>query len=107
MSINREVDKIRAKKTKSPSNDETPDQAKGWTRRVMSRDEITVRTGMQTYDAERNVLVMGLKAAVWSGAYEPGMDEVAEALLSEREAECAITRAEEAAERQARTGANG
>ena len=98
---------MKANRTRSPSRDETPDQPKGWTRRVMSRDEITVRTGMHAYDTERNGLVMDIKAAVWSGAYDPDMDEVAEALLSEREAECALTRAEDAAERQARTGANG
>ncbi|HEY3413428.1 MAG TPA: hypothetical protein VGM51_10290 [Armatimonadota bacterium] len=96
-----------AHKTHSPSHGETPDQSKGWTRRVMSRDEITVRTGMQAYDAQRSSLVMGLKAKVWAGDYDPDLDEVAESMLSEREAECALAKAEEAADHQDRTGDKG
>jgi hypothetical protein len=80
-----------------PKNVAKDEDAKnvGWTRRVMPPDEILVRQGMAAYEAERHGLVDGLKSAVWSGAYSPDPEEVAEALMAEREAQWLVTRQEE------------
>jgi anti-sigma28 factor (negative regulator of flagellin synthesis) len=59
----------------------------GWTRKAMSRDEEVVRRGMMAYEATRADLVEELKAGIWSGAYDPDIDEVAAAVIAERESE--------------------
>lgn len=105
--MERKVGGSMAQRAKSTARDETQDQPKGWTRRVMSRDEITVRQGIQAHDEERKSHVAALKTAVWNGTYDPNIDEVADAMLTEREAECAITRAEEHADQRPQAGANG
>lgn len=85
-----------ASRPKSVSGNNTSSTNPGWTRRAMSRDEKLVRQGIMAYEQGREGAVSELKTAVWAGTYDPDLQEVAGAIIVERESQTELTREEEA-----------
>ena len=58
---------------------------------AMSREERLARLAMAAHDAERAAFVAELRRSVWSGAYDPSAEEIAAAVLANRECDTEST----------------